>query len=523
MNKTERSSSLQAPLNLGLIVSLLSLYFLLTLPRLIDYPPPWVDDAYFMAPGHSLLTRGVWGSDPMAGAASRWLDSAPDRMTFFQPPLYLLLVTDSFKAFGFGLLQARLVSVVLGALTVTSTYVLTLKITKNRVASFVAALFLLTQPLFILISRQTRPESAVIFLTILGMYVFLKYWEKPGPVLALLIGVLLGLAAMSHYNGFFGVITFLALFLIARLPVGVLDVKGAGLFGLGVLIACLPYILYVIIQDFSSGFYYFRTQIAVIGRVGSFTTIGDYLDAETERYHAFFHDFRFVPGGSLFFQVVYFIILASSFLWRNRVVKSLLLVIGIYLLLLAWPSPNKTNLYLGVVLPFFSVLLGILLVELHQRFRRYLQEYVAGFWVLSTVLVLAFTGINARVWYSYFDKYRDCDFARVMSKVRDILPGPGVSVMGRYTFWIGLPDYTYYRWGFRDFEDIKAVQPDIFIHNDFRMTRPELAEFKAALDAYFREHAEFIGEVPGHPREYCRVGHLRIYSVQWEGAIIIEH
>ena len=497
------------------LVLVLILYISFTLPRLIDYPPPWVDDAYFMAPGHSLLTRGILGSAPMKGAASGWLDSNPDSMTFFQPALYLLLVASSFKILGFGLLQSRLVSVLLGAATVTITYFLTSEVGKSRIAAVVASLLLLSQPLFVHISRQTRPESAVVFFTILGMYAFAKYWKGRKSRWALLVGIALGMASMSHYNGFFGIPAFLLLFLMIWRPKGAVEPRGLGLFTLGVSISCLPYVLYVI-QDYGTDFYNFRTQLSVIGRVGHFNTFLEYLQAELTRYQGFFHDYRFVSGGDLFVKIVYFGILTFTLIRRNKIYKSLLVVIIVHLALLLYPSPNKTSLYLSVVLPYMSILGGLSLVDLGEVIAERFSKLPRVYNLFGVLLVLTFLGINGKVWLSYYEKYRECDFYDTVTQIRHMLPASVSSIMGRYTFWIGLNDYDYYRWGFRDFEDIKAIKPEVFIHNDYRITRPDLSNFKRELDEYFQERADLIGEVKGHPRHFCRMGDLKIYRVEWE-------
>jgi 4-amino-4-deoxy-L-arabinose transferase-like glycosyltransferase len=468
-----------------------------------------------MAPGHSLLTRGVWGSAPMKGAATRWMESNPDSMTFFQPPLYLLLVAGSFKFLGFGLLQSRLVSVLLGAATVVVTYLLTLEIKKSRISATVASVLLLTQPLFIRISRQTRPESAVVFSTVLGMYAFTKYWKERKSTWALLVGAALGMASMAHYNGFFGVLAFFTLFFMIRRPKEAIELRGLAFYVLGVSISCLPYAFYVL-RDYGTGFYNFRTQLSVIGRVGCFNTFLEYLQAEVTRYQRFFHDYRFVSGGALFVKVVYSAILAFALVRRNKLYRLLLVVIIVHLALLLYPSPNKTSLYLGVVLPFIGTLVGLSLFDLGEIVTERFNRLPGVFGLFGAVLVLVFVGINAGVWVSYHKKYRECDFYNTIAQIRHTLPASVSSIMGRYTFWIGLNDHNYYRWGFRDFEDIKTIEPEIFIHNDYRMTRSDLSDFKATLDEYLQEHGEMIGEVKGHPRNFCRVGDLKIYRVKWE-------
>ena len=514
-------------------------YSILVFPRLANFPPVRTDDAYQMAPAHSLLTRGVWGSAPMRGAATKWRDSHPDEKTYFQPPLYLLLVAVSLKLLGFGVLQARLASALLGVGTVAVTYFLALEMTQRRIAATIAALLLLSQPVFVQISRQARPESAVTFFTVLAVYLFVKYHRAPGSGWPLLTGLAIGAALMSHYNGAFGLIALFVLFLIGEKPiekhldnsrkpdfrrlalvtklhvVSIFKSRRIRLYLLGIVLISLPYAIYVL-MDHEGGFHNFRTQISVIGRAGTLGTLWEYVRAEPTRYTRFFHDYRFATGSGFLLGFFYICVIAFALIRRKSGYRTLLIVLGIHLLLLLYPSPNKTAIYLGVVLPYLTTLISLVLADLKDMPRFSRPRNANCFYVLTTLLVSMLLYWNATVWRSYYNKYRDCDHDHTIAQLRAIIPSDCTTVMGRYSFWIGLSDYEYYRYAFRTFEDIASVRPEIFIYNDLGMSQRRSAELKAQLDDYFKEHAEEIGRVKGHPKDYCGCGQLRIYRVEWE-------
>jgi 4-amino-4-deoxy-L-arabinose transferase-like glycosyltransferase len=521
---------------------MLVLYSLLVFPRLANFPPVGNDDAYQMAPAHSLLTRGVWGSAPLGGAASEWRRSHPDEKTYFQPPLYLLLVTASLKCLGFGVLQTRLVSALLGFGTVAVTYLLALEMTRRRIAATAASLLLLSAPLFVHISRRARPESAVTFFTVLAVYLFVKYHQRPGAGWALLTGLASAAALMSHYNGIFGLAAVLVLFLIHEKPVGhnlegpaepnsrsrllvlkqyltgVCKSKRIALFLLGIVLISLPYAIYVLL-DYEGGFHNFRTQISVIGRAATLGTFWEHVRAESTRYRRFFHDYRFAPGSAFGIGLLYVCVIAFALIRHKSGYRTLLIVLGINLLLLIYPSPNKTPIYLGVVLPYLTTLISLALVDLKDMPRLSRPHTARCFYVLATLLISMLLCWNGKVWRSYYDKYRDCDFDNTIAQLRAVIPPDCTTIMGRYSFWIGLNDYEYYRYGFRDFEDIASIRPEIFIYSDLGMNRPGSAELKLQLDSYFKEHAEQIGRVKGSPNNRCMCGHLRIYRVEWESSI----
>src|SRR5215475_7488755 len=91
-------------------------YGLATLPYLDKFPRPTQDEAQIAAPGYKLATQGVYGQDLYTG----YYDS--ERYVYEFMPLHSLLLALSFKLFGQGMWQARLVSVLCGLATVMLTY-----------------------------------------------------------------------------------------------------------------------------------------------------------------------------------------------------------------------------------------------------------------------------------------------------------------------------------------------------------------------------------------------------------------
>ncbi|MCD6288130.1 MAG: hypothetical protein J7M12_03335 [Candidatus Hydrogenedentes bacterium] len=170
----------------------------------------------------------------------------------------------------------------------------------------------------------------------------------------------------------------------------------------------------------------------------------------------------------------------------------------------------------AVALPYMAILIGLALADIWEWFDRRDLRLAVCYRVAAPLLVLFLLWCNVKVWHSYYTKYRDCDYERTISELRRIIPPHAKSVMGRYDFWIGLTDYTYYRRGFRTFKDIEAIAPEIIIHNDTDIRRPESAELKRQLDAYLADHGELIGRVKGHPRGWCACGNLAVYRVNWQ-------
>src|SRR5690349_396914 len=92
------------------LVLLLGWYGLATLPYLDKYPLVTFDEAGIAAPAYKLASEGIYGND----LYTDYYESETRNYEYM--PLYPLLVALSFKLFGGGVVQARLVSV-LGGLT----------------------------------------------------------------------------------------------------------------------------------------------------------------------------------------------------------------------------------------------------------------------------------------------------------------------------------------------------------------------------------------------------------------------
>ncbi len=75
---------------------------------LSHYPPLGVDEGWFGNPAYNLATKGFLGATLMSGFYGT------ERHTYWMPPFHLLLMAGVFKVFGFGWLQIRLLSVVMG-------------------------------------------------------------------------------------------------------------------------------------------------------------------------------------------------------------------------------------------------------------------------------------------------------------------------------------------------------------------------------------------------------------------------
>ncbi len=132
---------------------------------------------------------------------------------FVHPPLHYFVLRGWFKLFGFGLFQARLLSVIFGTLAVVSLYLLAEYLFDRRTALLSAVLMSVSQ-LAIMYSQEVRPYAQFHFLALISSYLFLRamregrsgYWWS-----------FVASAILMLYTDYFSVYLIVALLVVAAI------------------------------------------------------------------------------------------------------------------------------------------------------------------------------------------------------------------------------------------------------------------------------------------------------------------
>jgi dolichyl-phosphate-mannose--protein O-mannosyl transferase len=135
-------------------------------------------------------------------AAGQTLPSMPHH-----PNLRNLLVSCSLRAFGAGGLGLRFWSLLLGTASIPLLGWIVHHLTSRPAAGAIAAFLLAADPLHVAFSRQTIQETHVVFLSLLGVALALRYLdgrdrgpERGGPLLLLAAGAAFGLGLASKFQ-----------------------------------------------------------------------------------------------------------------------------------------------------------------------------------------------------------------------------------------------------------------------------------------------------------------------------------
>ena len=129
------------------------------------------------------------------------------------PPLHYLALRGWLKVFGFGLFQARVLSVIFGTLAVVFLYLLAEYLFDRRTA-LLSALLMATSQLAIMFSQEARPYAQTHFLALLSAYLFLRAFREGW---ALYWWGFVGSSVLMLYTNYFGVFLIAALLLVAAI------------------------------------------------------------------------------------------------------------------------------------------------------------------------------------------------------------------------------------------------------------------------------------------------------------------
>lgn len=96
----------------------------------------------------------------------------------YKPPLYIYLTVPSVAVFGLNEFAVRFPSAFLGVLAIIMTYFLTVKLFKSAKIGLMASFLLAISPWHIQFTRTAYETGSNAFLTVLGLWLFLKGLEK---------------------------------------------------------------------------------------------------------------------------------------------------------------------------------------------------------------------------------------------------------------------------------------------------------------------------------------------------------
>ncbi|RJQ28510.1 MAG: hypothetical protein C4589_06310 [Peptococcaceae bacterium] len=312
---------------------------------------PWCDEAWFASSAVNLARHGFMGNTCLV---SEGIWQNLDHYTYWQPPVYFLMEALTFKLFGIGLLQVRLISIFWGLAGLAAVYCLAGKLFNgNRRVVFLSTLLVGTNFYYLRGAADGRMDLTAASLSLIGFTFYLVLREKNFGRAVFLGHLFVCLSGLVHPNGVLGL--FVLLFLIVYLDRRKIS-PGV------VLAALVPYLLGAagwgayILQDaaaFKSQFFgsAFRPETATC--VNGLKWAAVYAEM-AHRYFGLVSRGGGAVGVLAYaaapFWAFLFAGLAGSFVLKD---KRLWYMLVLYFLGLMFFIANKTSCYLVWIVPLF--------------------------------------------------------------------------------------------------------------------------------------------------------------------------
>ena len=282
-------------------------------------------------------------------------------------------------------------------------------------------------------------------------------------------------------------------------------------FAAALLIALLPYLIYVIANDARNSFSTFYLQLD--NRTSSLAQqnwLATSLRGEWNRIVEY-AQFPYRAPIVLVFASVW----VRSLVSKKIETRNVAIVVGMYILLSILVISNKTVLYTSSVLPMLCVLAAVNTDELlgapqefGERIRRifhsgYFRESLGvGLFVLLSLNQLA--GDTRLLW-----RNRNCSYTETIKQLQTVIP-PDARVWGSITFWFGF-QHQPLRTQYTHLREVDTFKPEYMITGDAEIWGKDFwKSVRDDADAVIEKRGTLVAEFP----ENC-YGTLRVYHLRW--------
>ena len=456
----------------------------------------WVED-------ESWLSNGSWTLAQEGRVRMPIFPSDPRYQADVSMPVYHAGVAAFFTAFGLGIPQARIGSALAAIATVIVVFLVAFDIGGPRCSVF-STLLLATDTFLVIAARTARPEAYTVLFCWLALLLYSRAARASSAKLALVSGLVLGIACINHPLSLPFVLSIGA-FLLVRFRWRLWREPMVWSFAIGLALPAIPYVLWCFsdanhIASFRN-VYLAKTADPLTERlIGEWSRWADFIGLGSQRVSI---------GIRLPLRLHIALLLIAAFWYLARTRRDLAgPAATVFILNILWwvYLVNKGPRYLVVLAPLFALLLGWVLAQSPRRPWRTVA--LAGF---ALVMV---TQVGANAYWIY--QSRHADYPALAKKLRQIIPA-NASAYGATTFWLALHDRTYYaydrtKWDFTR----RNLKPEYLILNDRVMAHgsghgdDDFSTLRSQLTTFVRQHGTLAGFVPGD-----FYGDLEVYRVSY--------
>jgi len=476
-----------------LLLAIALLFVAQTLPM---FHSRWVEDeSWYSVSADSLVQHGRLQMPVFAPPAAQSIVDT-------RPPLAALTLASSFKLLGTSLVAARLPFLLAAIAGIFLTYALGCEL-GGVPLGLLGAILLATENMYFIAARTARPEALVTALDVLGILLFVRSQRRNSTLLAGVSGLVIGLATVSHPNGFAAAIGA-GLLAIVEFRGKVAFRARSWAFVAGVLLAIAPYVAW----GFSDAAH--KAEMVGLYAKGQGFPLSAIGSIEKSRWA----DFIGVPNGRfklpiplpyrLHIAIALVLAAITVFRYNRRLAGQLACLLTACVVWWAFLR-HPTARYIACGAPYLSLLLGGAILALREHRPQWRKPVAAA----AVFLIVSQLGGNLFLLYLY----RTANYARVTSELRTLIPRDA-TVWGAMTFWMSLHDQKFYSWNRTPLPYALAHGATYLILNDRVMVNgsgfgsDDWQGVREQAEAFVAQHATLVGHAPN-----AFYGDLEIYRV----------
>jgi len=427
------------------LAGLLLAFLVIMLPGLDAAPAAHDDEAWQASTGWKLATEGVFGSDMFAGFHGM------DRHYYGYMPVHSFALAGMFRIAGPGLFQARLVSVLAGALTLVLIHLVARRLFGARVGLLAVTLSLFVRltatnayrlsgiPLLD-VARIARYDIMVPVFGLAALLCYLAARDTGSSRLFALTGLLIGLSGLSHLYGNFWLIAIGLLAVRDRARWS--DIAWAAL---GFAAPWAAYCGWVLanLPDWVG-------QTRNYGERFGLLDARWYLDnlrLEYLRWAPGLREGWFRPGVVLMLAALPPALVAlarRSLRSRDRQARALLVPALVMPALFAFLIQLKQTNYIITIVPLFCMALAWAMVSAWDRSARARHRLALRCALALALMAVCAEGL-ARASVFARQAAHATPWPEFIDRVRAQIPG-GARVLGLHRYWLGLEDVDFRSW-----------------------------------------------------------------------------
>ena len=395
---------------------------------------PQIDEGMFADPARNLVEHGSFGTTSLETDGSPLLRI--EKRTYWVMPVFLLNVAGSFEAFGFGMTQLRIVSVLWGLVLLGAVYLIVFQISRDRTVAAVALVIAACDYMVLETASSGRMDMMSSSLGFFAIALYLLLRERNLFAAVLVSHTVMTLDGLTHPNAimaWLGLVFLTIYYDRTRLRL------------VHIALAAIPYLIgglafgYWVMLDFAAFRSQFIDNATMGGRMQGFTSpVMNILREFTERYpHA--NGLKAVSSGHsgpIYLKSVILIGYIAGIVgvvWVSELRKKyapLIVLAAVYSAILAILDGQKQTTYLIHVVPLFAIFAAAITTWL-WRIRPALRLPVAA--VFALVLFISAGGMAYRI-----SENTNAHYYRPMTEYLNANAKNGELVMGGSELIFGL-------------------------------------------------------------------------------------